>query len=385
MNCSSHLDVVMKILLLAAVLAFLPEGIGQISAVLDPTQGPGVRISQTAPESTPFDDLFALERTIRIQGTEENPVFTMTSLAVRDDLIVVLDQSAATVTAFDTDGTVRYQVGRPGGAPGEFTNPFYVGFDLKGRLAVVEGWSNHRIQFLTPDTGASLDVVTNDLVISMGTSSVFFEGTPESQRVFLATEYFCTNEKDSVSGGRACVAQEYDLASRKTIRRFAPEAEIAPKGIQPWVMAHEDGVSYITSGIGPDVFVYNAEGKAIDRFPLEQEGAHFQTMDPSVLPKRARERAQFMAQREFSTVDHIAKVNDDLIVQHNHRYPSEELDRYVSVYGTDGTHKATTERLKDGRRLTAIQGDRFYFVESNEESDLGDYVIREYRYTGPPS
>lgn len=328
-----------------------------------------------------FDNLFSPVRSIPIEGTKEHPVFQITDVAIQDSFVVVLDQSAATVTAFNLDGNFLYQVGRPGRGPGEFTNPYWIGFDLQGRILVLEGASNHRIQVLSPEDGRSLDVIANGLYVSRGSDNVFVEGEPGDQRLIFATQSFCGVNQESAR--ERCVVHEYNLTSAQTVRRFARISEVAPEGSSmPWLLGRdENGYSYASSVTGPFIGVYGPDGAFERRFSIAQEGTNFQPLDYSTLPENPRAAVKEMARRGNSIIAGINIFGGDILVHHIYSGNDGADPVYFSVFSRNGEHKGTTTAVSEEKfRRVKVMEDKFFFVQSDSDSELGSYTINEYVY-----
>lgn len=325
-------------------------------------------------DTVAFDHLFSHVRTIPIKGTDEHSVFDLADLAVRDCLIVILDQQSATLSAFDLDGEFLYQTGQAGQAPGEFTNPSWVGFDARGRIVVLESMGNHRIQLLSAKDGQSLEVLTSDIIAPpYGKASI--EGEVGAQRIIFYTFASCT---DGTSG--RCVVQEHDLSSGEMVRRFAPVDEVNPEARSiPWIVeSSPEGRTYVSHIWGPYVAVYQQDGSYLHRFDLDK-APNFYPLDQSTLPESRREVFDALEDKEYSKVRSISAVEGDIVIDHLYAVKQSDNPKYISVFDQDGTHQASTAV---DHLLRTVQGDRFFFVEENSQSDVGSYLIHEYRYEG---
>lgn len=326
-----------------------------------------------------FDNLFSHVRSISIEGSKNHPVYDITNLAVRDSLIVVLERESATLTAFNLQGTFQYQVGRPGGAPGEFTNPYWVGFDGKGRIAVLEGRGNSRIQFLDPENGQSLDVLTNDLpVMPLCDDVYFYENGMGDHRVIFPTQAPCTS-----SDGGLCVIQKHDVSSDSVLVRFASEKEVDKNALGvPWTLGYDgDNRMYISHVHGRYISTYNKNGVNIGKIDLNDTGV-FIDIDYSNV-RGSGPDAPRLVEEERSLVHNIDIVRGEVIVHHAAK-SDEGMSFYISVFNKqNGKHLANTPPWQQSKHeLVEVQGDRFFFVETNRESDVGSYVVHEYRYEG---
>lgn len=331
-------------------------------------------LSSAVNDSTAFTDLFSHVRSIPIQGTDKHPVFDLVDLAVRDSLIVVLDQQSATVTAYNLNGEFLYQTGRPGGGPGEFTNPVWVGFDARGRIVILEGMGNHRIQFLSPEDGRSLELLTSDIIVPPY-SKAHIEGEIGAQRIIFYTGALCTDGTDE-----RCVVQEHDLSTGELIRRFAPADEVNPEARSiPWIVGRGDeGRTYVSHINGPNIVVYQRGGTYLHQFAIDQV-PDFHPLEQASLPESRREVYDALEGKKYSKIRSVSSVGDDIVVDHLYANNQTNTSKYISVFDQNGTHQVTTSV---GYLLRTVQGDRFFFVEEKPESETGSYVIHEYRYEG---
>jgi sugar lactone lactonase YvrE len=73
------------------------------------------------------------------------PLIRPVGLAVADDALAVVDSQAHAVFVFDLQGTLRFQFGHRGTAPGEFNFPTHIASDRQGHLLVTDSM-NSRVQ-----------------------------------------------------------------------------------------------------------------------------------------------------------------------------------------------------------------------------------------------
>jgi hypothetical protein len=196
---------------------------------------------------------FSHVRSIPIQGTEEHPVYNIKNLAVQDSLIVILERKSATLTAFNLEGGFQYQVGGPGRGPGQFTNPYWVGFDVGGRIAVLEGPANNRFQFIDPGNGKSLDVLTEDVLVTPECDHVYFyENESGDHRAVFSTQVSCTS-----SSGGLCTIHKYDINSRKSVKRFARKDKVDKNALgDPWILGYDGDERLYISHVHGVMFLF---------------------------------------------------------------------------------------------------------------------------------
>ena len=330
-------------------------------------------------DTSSFKSLFSLVRSISIEGTPEHPVHNVTNLAVRDSLIVVLERKSATLTAFNFRGELLYQAGGPGGAPGEFTNPYWVGFDAKRRLAVLEGPSNSRIQFLDPENGETLDVLTEGIrVVPFCDDVHFYRDSSGDHRVIFPTQAPCTSNK-----GGLCVIHKHSISSKRTIERFASSKKVRKSAIGvPWILDYEnDNRIYVSHLRGGQINIYNIDGKSIGKVDISKSD-QFKELDNSQFRKKyGKINIKNMLNERYSRVWNISVLDENILVHHFGKGRKNQSHR-ISVFDKESGKyiTSTSEWKRSTRELIEVQGNRFFFVKTDRESEVGSYVVNEYRY-----
>lgn len=138
------------------------------------------------------------------------------------------------------------------------------------------------------------------------------------------------------------------------------------------------GETYIGNANGERVAVYDRNGSYVRSFSVA--GApDFVPLETSSLPEGQEEIFQEITSRKYSRITSITPVGDDVVIGHYYDNNQRPLPRFISVFSKAGTHRASFpwEHL-----VAAVQDDRFFFVEADRSSDLGSYVVHEYRYKG---
>jgi len=268
-------------------------------------------------------------------------------------------------------------VGGPGRGPGQFTNPYWVGFDVRGRIAVLEGPANNRFQFIDPGNGKSLDVLTEDVLVTPECDHVYFyENESGDHRAIFSTQVSCTS-----SSGGLCTIHKYDINSRKSVSRFARKDKVDKNALgASWILGYDgDERLYIFHVHGVNVSIYNISGEYIDKISLNKLDS-FKEIDYSKV--RGKE-AGTLVETDRSLVWDISAVDGHVVIHHGQK-SGEDITNYMSVFdGRTGEHLATTPGwTRSKHELVEVQGDRFFFVETDRKSDVGSYVIQEYRYEG---
>ena len=328
-----------------------------------------------------FHSLFTHIRSIPIEGTSDHPVFNVTDVAVRESLVVVLERKSARLTAFNVRGEVQYQVGEPGGAPGEFSNPYWVGFDANGRLAVLEGPGNSRIQFLEPETGQSLDVLTDGIRVQPFCDDVhFYENESGDHRVMFPTQAPCTSEKTGL-----CVIHKHSVSSDTTIERFAKRENVRKNAIGvPWIMEYSNNDQiYISHIRGGSVRVYNKYGEYIKSIDISKADVFLELDNSQFSSQYDGQTVQKMLDKKYSRVWNLSVVDDEIVVYHFGKTKEDQSFR-MSIFGKEnGRYLASTPTWERGKRkLVTVQDDRFFFLEADRSSDVGSYDLHEYRFDG---
>lgn len=340
--------------------------------------GGGFAQTPAATDPPPVAPFVTHVRSIPINGTDAHPVFDLQDVAVRDSVLYVLDQQGATLTAFTERGDVIYQVGRPGAGPGEFTNPMQVEFIPEGRLVVLEGMGNNRAQIIEARSGESVGTMSRDLMIRPVTRSALVRERPRGVILTTYTGTFCSTQE-----AKKCVVQQYNMSTERLIQRFGRPEEINPEFTtgMPWLVGQSnDGETFVAHHAGRHVAIYDADGEFLDRFPIDAAPS-FDALDPSGVPSRPRDAVKELRNRTFSAIENIAVADSDVIVDHYLRTPNGIDSRHLSIFSRDGTHEVDGPARSADLKLIDVEDDRFYFVET-KPSELGSYVIHEYRYTG---
>lgn len=349
-------------------------------------------------DRTPFEDLFTHVRSIPIEGTEEHPVFDLRDIAVQGDTMFVLDQQGATLSAFRLDGTFLYQVGRPGRGPGEFTNPDRVEPLSDGQLAILESYPNNRIQTLSSRTGQPLDTITDRVNVHPDTPGAYVEIHDGAPHLISSTSVPCTEDgseatrNENNQWNRLCVVQEHNLNSGTLVRRFATRKTVNPefRRMSPYPMGRDQaGQTYVAHIVGSSVAVFERDGTFLRRFSLDSAPTFRVLEDPPPSSIMGQQLFEEMRNHEHSIVNHLSVVGQDVVLDHAYKTSEGINEFYFSIFGTDGGHKASTPVRAEHPNervglLRDVQGDRFYFQETDLDSELGSYVIHEYRYTGVP-
>ena len=339
------------------------------------------RVAQTPPatDPPPVAPFVTHVRSISINGTDAHPVFDLQDVAVRDSMVYVLDQQGATLTAFTERGDVIYQVGRPGAGPGEFTNPMQVEFTPDGRLVILEGQGNYRMQTLRAEDGQSLEIMRDRVWVRPVTSAAIVRERGGDVIVTSYTDAYCDDEQTS-----SCQIQQHNLSTGTLVQRYGRAREIHPEYPQgnPWPLAQDEaGRTFVAHYASSYLAVYDAEGNFLRRFPIT-DAATYRPRDNSKVPADPRESFAVVPKMSFSVITHVSAIGDDIILDHFYRTPETGIrERYLSVFSRDGTHEVDGPARPAGLKLIDVEEDRFYFVET-KPSELGSYVIHEYRYTG---
>lgn len=83
----------------------------------------GETVSPRAGREVPFSQLFVLDRALRLEVAESNPIGDPVAVLVWGGRLAVLDAMQASVRLYDLEGRLLQEIGGPGDGPGEFRNP----------------------------------------------------------------------------------------------------------------------------------------------------------------------------------------------------------------------------------------------------------------------
>lgn len=315
-------------------------------------------------------------REIKIDGTEEFPLFRVSSLDVRDDMIAILDGTIPRVTLYDATGNPTFATGRRGSGPGDLLNPRWIGFTGSDQIAVLEGTGNNRIQFFSAHDGESEDILSGNFLFPG--RHAFTDSTETPPRLWITVRASCPQDE-----GSQCVIQQVDLATGEVERHFGSTEEISPGAIGvPWILGRGDaGELYAAhTTAGGYIAVYDNDGTLLRRFAMD-EASTMNVLEWDELPASTEEYFGLLQDGLLrSSIWALHVIGDDILVEHEARGGGEPWTRYISVFGTEGVYK--TSVAVDFRGY-AVQGDRIFFVEETDpEAEYGAFSIHEYRYTG---
>jgi len=91
---------------------------GEASEELPPS--PKVEIDPVFRSAMTFDDLFTLDRVIKLETTEQSRIGYLKKIRYHHDRLYILDNIQNTVLVFDDKGTFLHPIGRSGEGPGEY-------------------------------------------------------------------------------------------------------------------------------------------------------------------------------------------------------------------------------------------------------------------------
>ena len=328
-------------------------------------------------EVTEFDDLFSHERSVAIEGTDEHPIFEITSLAANEEVIVLVDRTIPALSGLNEQGEVLYQVGQDGEGPGDFRNPAWVGFDQQGRVASMENISRPRFQFFSPEDGEHLDVMSSNIMVTG--NQAFFEGEAEDQRVTFPTRATCPDRDE-----QQCVIEQHAVETGDVTARFAAIDELDEnlRGL-PWVLGRDEhGYSYVThENGGPLVGVFDSRGQLAQKIEIDDSPA-LEILEYSTMPMDdVRDFWGEITSRTFSNFYSIEVHDGHIVLDHEWNGGENDGDRHLSIFSTEGEFITATPPID--YELHYRDGDRFFFVENvDPRSELGKYKVHEYRYQG---
>jgi len=342
-----------------------------IAIQVSPDLMSGMQHGTFATDGPDFDDLFERVRSIEIRGTSEHPIFNVSRMAMHEGRIALIDQNSHTLTVLNQDGEILYQVGGRGEGPGDLTAPDWVGFDALGRIVVKEWHGNHRVQLFDAEDGATLETFSLKHG-SAPTGQAHIEGSANDQRFIFTSGQRCMGAEEKV-----CVVQEQDFTG-EILRHFGVMDEIEPGSSSlPFVMGNDDdGRVYLAHRKGGNVVIYNADRERTGHFHIG-DAPGVKLLDMKALPEDVYAAQDVLRNTESTLIRTIYPVGDQIILDHFHRHA--EPNNFLTIWTREGDLLASGIGL--AHPLRHVQGNRFFFLETDTSSDLGSYLVHEYTYT----
>jgi len=314
-------------------------------------------------QSYSFDDVFAVEQTIMLQGTEEFPIQAPGDSYITGERIYLTDFQGNRVAVFDTTGALLKAVGRDGEGPGEFRMPLSIRPGQDGMLYVNER-GNLRIQVLdeslSPAGIAAVGVQGDQLL------PIFHEG---EQHLIVIGLQRCGNAR--------CLARLYDVEGNR-VREIAPLNHTPV--ISTWKGAVHDDLLHTVNIYEGIVRRFDLEGNLHQTLRLSSPSARYirAEEDPSLRPgPEADFRGLFQQPR--SSIRGIFVHDGRIFVQmQNANRQDTSVEFFLDVYDVEAgnllMHGVETPGV-----LEAVT-DRFYFVEENHTGDVGQLTIRAAQF-----
>lgn len=103
-----------------------------------------------AHSALPFEQVFPVERQIRMISSEDDPIAVPVAVTLWGDRLAVVDVVQTNVKVFDLNGHLVMTLGRAGDGPGEFRSPMTAVETGDGRLAVFDQQSS-RVSYFAKD------------------------------------------------------------------------------------------------------------------------------------------------------------------------------------------------------------------------------------------
>ncbi len=322
------------------------------------------------------DSIFEHLNEISIEGTEDFPLFRVSSMDVSDDRIAIVDGTIPRITLYDFSGEPQFATGRQGSGPGDLIAPRWIGFVDSDRLAVIEGAGNNRIQLFSTEDGESVGTISRN-VLFPGRHAFVDQGGDEPQ-LWMSLRAACPDD-----GSQQCVVQNVGLESGEVSARFGTTEEISPGAVGvPWILGQgASGSLYVShTTAGGYIAAYDERGTLLNRFAMD-ESPSMNVLNWDEIPDSPEEYFELLQDGlQTSSIWALHVIGEDILVEHENRGGDGPSTRQISVFGKDGSFKTTVPIDYWGH---VVKDDRIFFVdEVDKDAEYGSFAIHEYRYTG---
>lgn len=310
-----------------------------------------------------FDDVFTIEQTITLQGTDEFPIHAPGDPYISGERIYLTDFQANQVAVFDTTGELVEVIGREGEGPGEFRMPLAVRPGQDGMVYVIER-GNLRIQVL------------DESLNSVGIVAVGVQGDQLIPLLYEGEQHLIVVGL-SRCGDARCLARVYDTAGNR-VREIAT-LEHTPV-ISTWRGDVHDERLYIVNVYEGVVESYDLSGELRGTLRLSSPSARYIRGDESPeIRTDAEAHLRGLFEKPRSSIRGIFVRDEHLFVQmQNANRPDEEAEFFLDMYDLR-TGRLVQHGVETPGILEMVT-DRFYFVEENHAGDVGQLKIRGARF-----
>jgi len=310
-----------------------------------------------------FDDVFAVEQTIILEGTEEFPIQAPGDSYIAGGRIYLTDFQGNRVAVFDTTGALLKAVGRDGEGPGEFRMPLSIRPGQDGMVYVNER-GNLRIQVL------------DQSLSPVGIAAVGVQGDQLFPILHEGEQHLAVIGLQRCGNGR-CLARLYDLEGNR-VREIAPLNHTPV--ISTWKGEVHDDLLYTVNIYEGVVRQFDLEGNLHQTLRLSSPSARYirADEDPSLRPG-AEADFRGLFQQPRSSIRGIFVHDGRIFVQmQNANHQDTSVEFFLDVYDVQGGN-LLIHGLETPGVLEAVT-DRFYFVEEHHMEDVGQLTIRAAQF-----
>lgn len=329
-----------------------------------------VQTSEEEPARKTFDELFKLEKTVVIKGTEENMLLKPGRIALSNDFIVVPDQHGHNVATYTWAGELINAWGREGKGPGEFVEPDWAGVDSKGNIYIREVQGAFRMQKFD-NKGRYLDAFP---LLSFGgfTDSYVDE---ESGLFYTVSRVPCKE-----AGKGSCAIQGQDIEG-EIINAIGPVSEVSPgkKGLPYYASFHKKNTFYVGHVHGTSYSVYDANGQRIKEVATD-ESQHVKMRDSKRVPQDVYKRYEWSKKQANTIMVGLKGLSDYLIVAYL-RSPKLQEKTGESRYFMN-FYNNNDELVLDGVNVdthpSQVWQNHLVFVHDKADLDNGGIEVKLY-------
>ncbi|MDR9419366.1 6-bladed beta-propeller [Gracilimonas sp.] len=318
-----------------------------------------------------FSDYFSLVDSIEVNGTKDNPVFSVGSASYSQDLFYITETSSNKVHAYNENGEIVRSWGRSGRGPGEFLAIEWI--EVIGDTVYTrngEGAYDYKLFNLSGDL---IDEIPIDAMAPF-TNSYFLD---ENREWIVTTGISsCTNNLSET-----CNVVKQNLAT-DSVLTFAPSSEVEPNSIGvPYFSAYSNQLRqfFVIHVWGSNIYQYDTTGELINSFSIN--------ISPYTKPLNTDEIDRDNPQKMFEQLSNanatsfiqIAALKNKIVTQYLRRGAEfEDMTRYfVDIYEADGSLLAGG--LDTNHEFIKYENGNFIFKSENSGEEYGGFTFYIYQ------
>ncbi len=310
---------------------------------------------------------FSKEFLLEIKSDEDNPIYSLKSIAISDSLLFLADDKRHKIFKFNKSGELLDSWGRQGRGPLEFLNISSIGFFDEGTLFVVDGGGNARVHLLSFDG----EIKKIFPVASVGPfREAFFETKDDSIFFLVNTIVPCENDIRV-----SCVHLIQDMNGNK-IKAIGEADKIWPNhSTLPFISAFHNGRFYTANTFGSQILKYDLNNQIEDILIVENfDFINF--VDESSLPTNVYEQVIELNRRSFTSIQQLEIHDNHLILEFLRRgskYSEIENKRFLVLYNLSNDNVYIGFESNDKMIVSTENG--IVFIREIENRNYGHYEL----------